>query len=165
MPVSLVLPFHNFAGTSTTIGGPHRSSSFTQWPRGRGCALEGKKAALGEAALQRTGEHGGGSRGRDSAARGGFRNNLEQRPHRRHSAEEQGDYVRGDSAIPRGAEATGGGKGENTACEQRDYVRADSGIRRRAEATGGGDGRRRGRQQRPWTRRYAAITVEEELRG
>ena len=128
VPVSPILPFHNFAGTSTTIGGPHRSSSFTQWPGGRGCALEGRKAALGEAALQRTGEHGGGSRGRDSTAGGGFRNNLEQHPHRRHFAEEQGDYVRGDSAIPRGAEATGGGGGENTACEQRDYVRADSGI-------------------------------------
>ena len=41
--------------------------------------------------------------------------------------------MRGDSAIPRGAEATGGGGGENTACEQGDFRRADSGMRRRAE--------------------------------
>ena len=101
VPVSPVLPFHNFVGTSMTIGGPHRSSSFTQWTGRRGCALEGRKAALGEAASKQTVDHGGGSKGTDSARGARFRKGLQQPPHRRRSADEHGDAVRGDSAIRR----------------------------------------------------------------
>ena len=113
--VSPILPFQNFSGTFRTIGGPDHSSSFTQWTGGRGCALEGRKAALGEATSQRMEHDKGGSKGTGRAGGAGFGKSLPKPPHRKRSSEEQGDEARGDEAMRRGAEASGGGKGENSA--------------------------------------------------